>query len=173
MVLRKTVCLKHLGGGRGGELGAGRFFANRKVTAERIVASWSDRTVSAVTGRHVLAIQDTTEVSIATRAGRRRGLGQCGHGNGYGVLAHVMLAVDADSGACLGLVGGKVWNREGLVKTPVRERALADREFAAGSRRRKRRDRCWPMPPWSRWSPIVRAISTQPGRGSRETDSTS
>jgi len=128
MVLRKTVCLKHLGGGRGGELGAGRFFANPKVTAERIVASWSERTVAAVSGRHVLAIQDTTEVSIATRAERRRGLGQCGHGNAYGVLAHVMLAADADTGACLGLVGGKVWNREAPVKLPLRERALADRE---------------------------------------------
>lgn len=128
MVLRKTVCLKHLGGDRGGELGAGRFFANPKVTAERIVASWSERTVSAVTGRHVLAIQDTSEISIATRAGRRRGLGQCGHGNAYGVVAHVMLAVDADSGACLGLVGGEVWNREGLVTTPAHKRALAERE---------------------------------------------
>src|SRR4030088_2435225 len=75
MVARKTVCLKHLGGNRGGELGAGRFFANEKVTVQRIVDSWSERTASAVAGRHVLALQDTTEVSIATRPGHRRGLG--------------------------------------------------------------------------------------------------
>jgi hypothetical protein len=30
MVLRKTVCLRRLGGDRGGELQAGRFFANPK-----------------------------------------------------------------------------------------------------------------------------------------------
>ena len=35
MVLRKTVCLRRLGGDRGGELQAGRFFANPKVTAEK------------------------------------------------------------------------------------------------------------------------------------------
>lgn len=128
MVLRKTVCLKRLGDGRGGELGAGRFFANAKVTAERIVASWSQQTVPAVAGRHVLAIQDTTEVKFATKARRRRGLGQCGHGNAYGVLVHAMMAVDADSLACLGLVGGKVWNRKGRVKAPLRKRALSDRE---------------------------------------------
>jgi hypothetical protein len=128
MVARKTVCLKHLGGNRGGELGAGRFFANKKVTVKRIVDSWSERTVCAVTGRHVLAIQDTTEVSIATRPGHRRGLGTCGHGNARGVLAHVMLAVDADSGACLGLVGGTIWNREKPVTSPLRERLLAQRE---------------------------------------------
>jgi DDE family transposase len=128
MVLRKTVCLKQLGGGRGGELGAGRFFANEKVTAEKIVESWSDRTVSAVAGLHVLAVQDTSEIKFATKARRRRGLGQCGHGNAYGVLVHVMMAVDADSGACLGLVSGKVWNRKSRVKTPLRKRALSDKE---------------------------------------------
>src|SRR5208337_3152930 len=40
MTLRKTVCLRRLGGDRGGELRFGRFFANEKVTAERIVDDW-------------------------------------------------------------------------------------------------------------------------------------
>jgi hypothetical protein len=128
MLLRKTVCLKRLGETRGDALGAGRFFDNEKVTAERVIESWSQQTCTAVTGRHVLAIQDTTEVSFSTKPHRRRGLGQCGHGNSYGVLAHAMLAVDADTRACLGLVGGKVWNRPGLVKTPLRKRALSDKE---------------------------------------------
>lgn len=128
MVARKTVCLKHLGVNRGGELGTGRFFANKKVTVKRIVASWSERTVTAVAGRHVLALQDTTEVSIATRPGHRRGLGKCGHGNARGVLAHAMLAVDADNGACLGLVTGTVWNRDKPVTSPLRKRLLAQRE---------------------------------------------
>jgi hypothetical protein len=57
MVMRKTVCLRRLGGNRRGELQAGRFFANPKVTAGRIVASWSERTGAACAGRHVLAIQ--------------------------------------------------------------------------------------------------------------------
>jgi len=128
MVARKTVCLKHLGVNRGGELGTGRFFANKKVTVKRIVASWSERTVTAVAERHVLALQDTTEVSIATRPGHRRGLGKCGHGNARGVLAHAMLAVDADNGACLGLVTGTVWNRDKPVTSPLRKRLLAQRE---------------------------------------------
>lgn len=128
MVARKTVCLKHLGVNRGGELGTGRFFANKKVTVKRIVASWSEPTVTAVAGRHVLALQDTTEVSIATRPGHRRGLGKCGHGNARGVLAHAMLAVDADNGACLGLVTGTVWNRDKPVTSPLRKRLLAQRE---------------------------------------------
>lgn len=128
MMVRKTVCLKRIGGDRRGELAAGSFFASVKVTAAKIVESWGARTGAAAQGRHVLAIQDTTEVKIRTTAERRRGLGQCGHGNAYGVLAHVMLAVDADSGACLGLVGGKVWNRDEKVSTPLRQRTLENRE---------------------------------------------
>lgn len=128
ILARRTVCLKHGGKTRGGERGAGRFFANPKVTVERIAASWSERTVDAVSGRHVLAIQDTTEIPIATRPKHCRGLGQRGHGNVRGVLAHVMLAVGADSGACLEPIGGDVWNRAKPVTTPLRRRTLTQRE---------------------------------------------
>jgi hypothetical protein len=128
MVERKTVCLRRLGGNRGGELQAGRFFGNPKVTAARIVEGWSDLTGAAVTDRHVLAIQDTTEVKFPTNAQRRRGLGPIKHGNTYGLRAHVMIAVDADSHACLGLVGGGVQSRDGVVTEPHRDRPLSERE---------------------------------------------
>src|ERR1035441_3909183 len=81
MVARKTVCLRRLGGNRGGELQAGRFLANPKVTAAKIVEGWSRLTGPASAGRHVLAIQDTTEVKFPTRAERRRGLGPVKQGN--------------------------------------------------------------------------------------------
>jgi hypothetical protein len=128
MLASKTVCHRRLDDERAGWLGAWRFFANKKVTAQKIVDSWGERTREAVAGRHVLAIQDTTEVHFATRPRRRRGLGQCGHGNVYGLLAHVMMAVDADSTACLGLVTGQIWNRKKVQTTPLRCRALVERE---------------------------------------------
>jgi hypothetical protein len=128
MVACKTVCLRRLGGNRGGELRAGRFFANPKVTATKIVEGWSDLTGAAAAGRHVLAIQDTTEVKFPTTAERRRGLGPVKKGNTYGVLAHVMIAVDADSHACLGLVGGDVRTRDGAVTEHHRDRPLSERE---------------------------------------------
>lgn len=128
MVVRKTVCLRRLGGDRGGELQAGRFFANAKVTAEKIVAGWSELTGAGCAGRHVLAIQDTSEVKFPTTAQRRRGLGPVKKGNAHGVLVHAMIAVDAASGACLGLVGGEVWNRPGVNQIPHRKRPLEERE---------------------------------------------
>jgi hypothetical protein len=39
-----------------------------------------------------------------------------------------MVAVDAASGSCLGLVGGDVWSRAGVNPTPHRKRPLAERE---------------------------------------------
>jgi hypothetical protein len=102
MVLRKTVCLRRLGGDRGGELQAGRFFANPKVTAEKLVEGWADRTGEACSGRHVLAIQDRSEVKFPTTAQRRRGLGPVKKGNAYGVLVHAMPAPAkaGDRGGC-------------------------------------------------------------------------
>jgi hypothetical protein len=128
MVARKTVCLRRLGGSRRGEEQAGRFFVNPKVTAAKIVESWSLRTGAAVAGRHVLAIQDTTEVKFPTTAQRRRGLGPVKKGNTYGVVAHVMIAVDAVSHTCLGLVGGDVQTRDGVVAEHHRDRPLSERE---------------------------------------------
>jgi hypothetical protein len=128
MVARKTVCLRRLGGERRGELRAGRFFANPKVTAAKLVEGWSLRTGAACTGRHILAIQDTTEIKFSTNAQRRRGLGPVKQGNTYGVSVHAMIAVDAATNACLGLVGGDVWTRPGLITTRHRDRPLSERE---------------------------------------------
>jgi hypothetical protein len=105
-----------------------RFLDNPRVTAEKIVEGWSDQTRLAVGGRHVLALQDTSEIKFATREDDRRGLGKVGKGNIYGVLLHAMMAVDADTGACLGLAGGKVWTRQGDVEVPHAARALEDKE---------------------------------------------
>jgi hypothetical protein len=128
MVARKTVCLQRLGGNRKGELGVGRFLANKKVTTAKIVASWSEQTGPACAGLHVLAIDDTCEVKFPTTAPRRRGLGPVKKGNAYGLLVHSMIAVDGASGACLGLVGGQIWTRDGVNPTPHRERPPAERE---------------------------------------------
>jgi hypothetical protein len=49
-------------------------------------------------------------------------------GNAYGVVAHVMIAVDAESHACMGLVGGEVHSRDGVVTEHHRDRPLSERE---------------------------------------------
>lgn len=129
MVAGKTVSLRRLSrGDRALEVRFNRFLGHDKVTAERIIESWSERTVAAVEGRHVLAIQDTSEIHFNTTPQRRRGLGEIGKGNNHGVLLHPLLAVDADDGTCLGLLSGQVWTREGRRTTSHDERELSDKE---------------------------------------------
>ncbi len=129
MVSRGSVCLRRLAGGRRSRIVAfGRFLANGRVTIERLIEGWGTAASKACAGRHVLAIQDLSEINFRTDADRRRGLGEIGKGVGRGVLLHAMLAVDADDGGCLGLVSGRIWTREGRVEVPHDKRPLEDKE---------------------------------------------
>lgn len=129
MVVGKTVCLRRLSrGDRALEVRFNRFLGHDRVTAERIIESWSESTVAAVEGRHVLAIQDTSEIHFNTTPQRRRGLGEIGKGNNHGVLLHPLLAVDADDGSCLGLLSGQIWTRKGRRTTSHDDRELSDKE---------------------------------------------
>jgi hypothetical protein len=129
MVARPSVCLRRLARGRRSQVvGFGRFLANRRVTVDRLIEGWSDQTTVAVAGRHVLAIQDTSEINFRTTSKRRRGLGEIGKGNGRGVLLHAMLALDASTGSCLGPVAGRIWTRRGRIKIAHQKRRTKSKE---------------------------------------------
>ncbi len=86
MVGRKSVCLRRLAGGRRREIVRfGRFLSNPRVTVERLIEGWGVQTAPACAGRHVLAIQDSSEFNFRTTAERRRGLGEIGKGVGVSI----------------------------------------------------------------------------------------
>ncbi len=127
----RSVCLRAAARGLwSAQMRYWRFVNNARVTVDKLIEGWSQQTRIAACGRHVLAIQDTSDIKFATTPEDRRGLGKVGKGNVFGVLLHAMMAVDADSGLCLGLAGGKLWTRAGDVKIPHGERPLAERESA-------------------------------------------
>lgn len=129
MVHGGSLCVRRVAKGeRRREVQFHRFLANPKVTVERLISGWSEPTSAAVAGRHVLAIQDTSEINFRTTRERTRGLGEIGKGIGRGVLLHTMVAIDAGSEACLGLVAGDIWTRAGRVSVPHRKRPLKDKE---------------------------------------------
>jgi Transposase DDE domain len=129
MVAHATSCLRRLGDGRRcREVQFWRFVANSRVTVERLLEGWGARSAQAAAGRHVLAIQDTTEINFATEPGRRRGLGKIAKGNTRGLLVHAMAAVDATSGSLLGLVTGRIWTRKGVVRTAHALRDIKNKE---------------------------------------------
>lgn len=129
MVARKSVCLRRAAGGKRSQIVRyGRFLDNRKVTVGGLIEGWGKQTALAAAGRHVLAIHDTSEINFRTSPEHRRGLGEVAKGNSHGVLLHAMLAVDAQSGDSLGLVGGEIWTRQGRQVIAHDKRSASERE---------------------------------------------
>jgi hypothetical protein len=111
IVATGSLVLRRIGGGRDGEVAAGRFLASPKVTAQAIIDSHSARTQAAAQGRRIVAIQDTTEVNFSGRDRSRKGLGPGGDGKSLGFYKHAVVAVDAQSEELVGIVDAHIWTR--------------------------------------------------------------
>jgi hypothetical protein len=91
-----------------------RFLQNRKVTSAEMVETASQRTRALVTGRRILAIQDTTTLRD--------------DGDQASVALHPTIAVDSDDGSLLGLVHAQVLHRQGGRKALRKQLAFEDKE---------------------------------------------
>lgn len=108
---RQTVCLRKLADDRSEQVKLRRFLANDAVSVDEMVAHRAMFVGTAAKGRHALAIQDTSEINYQAQSGRKRDLGTVGNGTDIGLFVHPVLAVDADTRECLGLVDAQVWRR--------------------------------------------------------------
>lgn len=81
------------------------------MAVEEILDTAGKHAGEAAAGRHVLLVEDTSEINYQAKAGRKRGLGLVGNGSDVGLFVHPALALDADSGAVLGLAGATIWHR--------------------------------------------------------------
>jgi Transposase DDE domain len=120
--------VRELGDNRASQTRFRRFLNNVKVKVAEIVEAVGERTASLVSGRHVLAIQDTTEVNYQSQAGRKYDLGTVGNGTDVGLFLHPVLAVDADDGSCLGLVHAQIWRRKKRKAANYRELPIEKKE---------------------------------------------
>lgn len=111
MCERQTICLRRLGDDRAQKVKFRRFLMNERVTVGKIVRRQRARVAEVVADRHVLAIQDTSEINYEAKRGRKRRLGTVGNGSDVGLFVHPVLAVDAEAGHCLGLADVQVWRR--------------------------------------------------------------
>jgi hypothetical protein len=106
-----------------------RFLRNARVSAGEMVSHAAAGTAARVSGRDIIVVQDTSELALGGRRARADGYGPVGKGGGVrGLLLHAALALDAGSGAVLGLVDANIWNRDKGAVTPRRSRATADKE---------------------------------------------
>jgi hypothetical protein len=109
----RRVRVRRLGGDRAGEIRLTRLLRNAAVTPEAMVAEAASRTADRCAGLHVLAIQDTTVV-------RSEG--------GGGLYLHPAVAVDAASGAILGLTHAEFLSRTQGRKAERRSTPIAGKE---------------------------------------------
>lgn len=111
---QRGIAVRSLGGGRAGEIRLTRFLRNPKVSAREIVAAAGAHTAGRVAGRHILAIQDTTSLRD--------------DGAKHSIHAHPTIAVDAETGALLGLVHADILIHNGGLKARRKTRAFDDKE---------------------------------------------
>jgi hypothetical protein len=111
MCVRVSAGLRELADDRAEKVGLTRFFRNPRVTVDEILRAAAERTGAAAAGRHVLLIEDASEINYQAKARRKRGLGRVGNGADVGLLVHPALAVDAENGALLRLASATIWRR--------------------------------------------------------------
>jgi hypothetical protein len=109
---RQAVGVRQLANDRAEQIKFRRFLLNESVTVQEMVSHQAMLVAKTAAGRHVLAIQDTSEINYEAQRGRKRGLGTVGNGTDVGLFVHPVLGVDADTQECLGLIGAQVWRRK-------------------------------------------------------------
>src|SRR6202453_5000947 len=140
---RSSATARRASDNRAEEVGFTRFFRNENVTVKEILETAAARTNQAAAGRHVLVIQDTSEINYQAKAGSKRNLGHVGNGTDAGLFVHPALAVDAEDGSVLGLAAATIWRRTKVKDQPPSFRmpgsaALPPWRRARGGSRRSR-----------------------------------
>ena len=127
MVLLRTVTLKRLGGGEAGEKALARFLRNERVSEAELIGEARSLALAQVSGRRVLAIQDTSEINFSRHKRSKASFGTGGNGVDPAILIHPLLIVDADSGLILGLLDVQLWSRSSPAPQDA-ERRTDDKE---------------------------------------------
>jgi Transposase DDE domain len=104
-----------------------RLLHNPSVTDAEMSLHAGNLTGQRAAGRHIVVVQDTSELILGSRRSRPR-YGRVAKGNAAGLLLHAALAVEAEMQALLGLVSMQVWNRGKGDLAPRRKRATAAKE---------------------------------------------
>jgi hypothetical protein len=127
MFAHATANVRQIASRRSEKAATVRFFRNDKVSVEEILATASARTGKACAGRHVLLIQDTSEINYEAKKGRKQGLGRVGNGTDIGLFVHPALALDAEDAGIFGLGWATIWRRTktkrpGYSSQPIEEK---------------------------------------------------
>lgn len=127
MIEQPTSCLHSLAADRNEAIRFGRFLDHDNVSILEILSTAGRFTGSRAAGRHVLAIQDTTEFNFPQHSSKKHGFGRSGNNRDPGLFLHPTIAVDAIDGGIIGVVGAQIMNRthekiESKHRRPIEEK---------------------------------------------------
>jgi hypothetical protein len=126
---KQSANLHELTSSRREEVAFHRWLSNPAVTVDALRQGFRLEAEYQTPGQtHVLAIQDTSEINYQRHAGRTRGLGTVGNGSDSGLFIHPVLAVEADTGRCLGLVDLDIWCRTKKKADNYRDLPIEEKE---------------------------------------------
>lgn len=121
---RPTASIPAACGGFNEMTAAYRFFDNKKVTYERLLAPHAERTLQRIAEHDVvLLIQDTTELDFTRPEVQMAGAGSLGSYCRWGAFLHPLVAFTAD-GTPLGTCWAKMWTRDEPVEETRREKEM-------------------------------------------------
>jgi hypothetical protein len=109
----QSVNIRQISRNRAEQVAYYRFLENIRVDLSELVRSLADSCQEQVSGLHVLAISDSSEINLQSHAGRLKsaGLGVVGNNRDLGFFIHPTLVLNAESGFPLGLSTVQTWSR--------------------------------------------------------------
>lgn len=128
MIERGTVCIRQLCDERAEQKRFNRLLEHLSVTHQEIIRHGGMKLASVVAGRHVLAIQDTSELDYTAHSRRTQGLGRITNKKGAGLFIHPMLIVDANTRDCLGVAHQEAWIRDQAALSKSSHRPIEEKE---------------------------------------------
>lgn len=115
MIEAKSAIIEQFAPTHAEAVAAARFFHNDNVEQAHLLRASQQRLRQAAAGKHVLLLQDTTEVNYSAHSGALRyrdpDLGPLAYAQDVGFFFHPSLALDAATGFPLGLAEVLLWNR--------------------------------------------------------------
>lgn len=113
---KRTVIMNKIAGSHADNMAYSRFFNNESVTVPFILQALQNKVVQVSKGKHVLCIQDTSEINYQKHRKFFRtddeDIGPVGNNRNIGFFIHPTMVVDTGGYFPLGLSALHIWNRK-------------------------------------------------------------
>lgn len=109
---KESIILHKLSGTWKDEIANNRFLSNPKVTPHEIMKGVCSKVAESVTGKHILILEDSSELNYSLKKDKITGLGKIGRGKEFGYEIHPNLAIDAEGYDVYGISAMYSWKRK-------------------------------------------------------------